>query len=58
MGIKTHREGIVQTQFANQFYAAKTVLAPATYRATAEDGLRYGTYFMTILYFATNLASA
>lgn len=58
MGNKTHREGTVQTKFVNDFYAAKAVLAPATSRATAEDALHYGTCFMTILYFAADLASA
>lgn len=58
MGRKTHREGRVQTKFVNDFYAAKAVLAPVTSRATAEDALHHGTYFITILYFAADLASA
>lgn len=57
MGTKTHREGIVQTKFVNYFCIAKAVLAPATSEATTEDALYYGTYLMTVLYFATDLAS-
>ena len=46
---------MVQTKFVNNFYAAKAGLQQ---RGTAEDALHYGTYFMTIFYFAVDLASA
>lgn len=57
MGIKTHREGVVQTNFVNYFCIAKAVLAPAPSEATTDDALYYGTYLMTVLYFAIDLAS-
>lgn len=57
MGTKTHREGIVQTKFVKYFCIAKAILAPATSKATTEDALYYGTYFMTVFYFAIDLPS-
>lgn len=47
-----------EKQNTRRRHAAKAVLAPATSTAIAEGTLNHGTYLMTILHLAADLASA